>query len=483
MSVPTPRSDSTLSDGGLKIVGSRVSRRHFKIGTCSAGTAGNTYAFQGTDTSVVKTTLGKGPLVNSTIDSLIKSGGQMVFAHKPLTVATAGASSAVTAAGTSPPAVTLTGAPYDDANMKSRIVTGGVRATATFQYSTDGGVTWSDVITTAATYLLPTGVTMNFASGTYVNDNTYAWTDAAPILSSANISAAIDTIIGSPLQGRFIHVIGQPADAATLLTIATMCDAKMLTAYNAKKPMFCLLEAPAVDKALLIAAFTNIFVSDFVSINGGFEDYTNENGGTVDKVSIGRGIAGRIARTPLGVCHNRLPDDSDLGPMSGVVRLVPDGAAASTGYNDENSTPGLNDARFNTMQTIPNKDGFFCNTRTMAASTSDYQELELLRIAIEIVALYNAWSAGELSARVRKSRTTGFILPMTRVSLQDDAEAFILDGLKNENGDSPIDGIRVIINDSDNLIADKTLRGKIRTIPPSFVHVTSFDIAFATSLT
>lgn len=484
MSIPIPSTTSSLLDGGIGIVPASLANTHFKVGTCSLGTAGSFYPFQGTDTNNVKTTLGKGPVVDATIDSLIKSGGKQCIVHVPAMVTTAGSSSAVTAAGTSPPAITLTGAPYNASVSKIRTVLAGARGTWQFQYSLDNGNNWSPTITSAATYLDSNGVTINIANTAATLDNTWTWTDTAPVMSSSDLSAAYDAIIASQYQARWVHVVGQPADSATLLTIATMADGKMVTAYAAKKPMWTLLEAPAVDGALVVAAFNPAFASDYVVIAGGFCDYTNTNGGTVDKVSVGRGMAGRIARTPLGVDHSRLTDDSDLSSMSGVVRLVPNGAAASTGYHDEYATPLFQAGRVSSECTIPGVDGFFITTMlTMAQSTSDFQQLALLQIALEAVALYNAWAAKYLNARIRKQLATGFIQQAVADALDDQATAFILAGLKNENGDYAVDGLRTIINTADNLSLDPTLRGKIRMIPPSFARTISFDIGFTVALT
>ena len=92
----------------------------------------------------------------------------------------ASVASSVTKSGTGPN-VTLTGTPTLTASCVIKVILGGAVATATFQYSTDGGTTWSETKTTAATYLIPgTGLTAAFASGTYVADDTYSFTTALP---------------------------------------------------------------------------------------------------------------------------------------------------------------------------------------------------------------------------------------------------------------------------------------------------------------
>lgn len=94
----------------------------------------------------------------------------------------------VAEAGASVGGVTLTGTPMGAYDLRIDIITGGARGVATFKFSTDGGMTWSDELTTAATVPLidtaadslvgengKTGITVNFGVATY---------DAASVYSS-----------------------------------------------------------------------------------------------------------------------------------------------------------------------------------------------------------------------------------------------------------------------------------------------------------
>jgi hypothetical protein len=82
--------------------------------------------------------------------------------------------SAVTSTGTAPPAVTFTGTPNGVYKILVEITTGGARGTAVFRYSLDNGATYTTAVATAATVLLgDSGVTANFAVGTYTDDNVY----------------------------------------------------------------------------------------------------------------------------------------------------------------------------------------------------------------------------------------------------------------------------------------------------------------------
>jgi hypothetical protein len=85
----------------------------------------------------------------------------------------------VVATGTTPPTVTISGHPLDTfPSVTIDITTGGARGTAVFRYSLDGKTTWAESsITTAASVVLgSTGLTANFATGTYNVDNEYVAT-------------------------------------------------------------------------------------------------------------------------------------------------------------------------------------------------------------------------------------------------------------------------------------------------------------------
>lgn len=81
----------------------------------------------------------------------------------------------ITAAGTAPPTVTVSGHAYGDFNLRLEVTTGGARGTALFRWSINGGTSWeaTGVATAAEVELGDTGLTATFATGTYATDNVY----------------------------------------------------------------------------------------------------------------------------------------------------------------------------------------------------------------------------------------------------------------------------------------------------------------------
>lgn len=473
--IPVPSHNLTMRDGGLALAGSAVGSS-FKIGTSTSGTASTFESFAGTDVQGVYDTLGDGPLPNATAKHLIHSGGQPVTTYKQ-TPTTAGASSAVTKVGGGPN-VTLSGTPNDQYEYIIKIVGGGVVGTSTFQYSADGGDSWSPIYATAATFLMPSGVTANFAAGTYVANETYSWTDTAPTMTTGDVGTAMDAIIASAYDGEFVHILGQTADASSCLTMATLVATKVATAWAAHRYFFALMEAPAVAPSGLATSFS-AFESKGVIICGGFAEIINDKTGEVQKRSVARSIAPRIARNPFAVAIARDVSDSDLDPLPDIVRLVPDGAAASTGYYDAANDQTLNNARFTTCMSFVGRGGYYPTGTglTMASVTSDYQLIPYLRIILQAARVWYLYGLTNLVRRLRVDPKTGFILPLLADAIERQGESRIRTGL----GDN-IDGVKVTVNREDKIASEQVLRAKIRVVVGGYLITFESEIGLADSL-
>lgn len=473
--IPVPSHSLTIRDGGLGLIGSSTGQS-FKVGSSTSGTAGTFYSFAGTDVQTVFDTLGEGPLPHAVAKHLIHSEGQPVVAYKQAPT-TAGTSTAVTQTG-SGPLVTLTGAPNDQYDAIVKIITGGAIGTSTFQYSLDGGDTWSVVYATAATFLLPSGVTANMAAGTYVVDTTYAWTDTAPTMTTADVGAAMDAIIASAYDGEFVHILGQTADAASCLTMATLVATKVTAAWAAHRYFFAVMEAPAVAPSGLATSFA-AFESKGVVVVGGFAEIIDDKDSNIYKRSIARSIAPRIARNPIAVAIARDAADSDLDPLSDVVRLVPDGAAASTGYSDAATDPTLNNARFTTAMSFVGRGGYYPTGTglTMASVTSDYQLIPYLRIILQAARAWYLYGLSNLGKRIRTNPDTGYIASAYGDAIEKAGESRIRAAL----GDA-IEGVRVLVNRTDAITATQTLRAKVRVVVGGYIITFDSEIGLADSL-
>ncbi len=140
------------------------------------------------------------------------------FLFGKLPSATAGATQIDNETVTGTSVVTVTGAPYDDAVIKFRVVAGGTIGTVgiTFDYSLDGGRTYSGVIRlgTATSYLIPdTNVTLAFAAGTLVAGDVVTVYCFAPMWNNAGLTAAFTAIAAQAKLPRLIIVCGDVTSA------------------------------------------------------------------------------------------------------------------------------------------------------------------------------------------------------------------------------------------------------------------------------
>ena len=474
MSIANYSAAVTIADGGLGIVGAGLDGTCALIGTASSGTNVELNSYGGSETNDIVTEYTSGPLCDQGVKHLLNSGGKTTTLIKSAG-ATAGASSAVTQSGTGP-TVTVSGAPVDDYDSIVVIIAGGARGTATFQYSLDGGDTYSDTIATAATYLLPSGVTVNFAVGTYVADETYSWTDTAPINSTSNIGAALDALITSATDVEMVHVLGSAASAADAATMAATLSTKVASAWAAHKYFFIVFEGAEATVASHATAFASYADKGVVGC-GGFCELVNARTGEVEKKSSARVIVPRLARNPISIMPWRDAADANLDPFSDVVSLVTSDNTESEGYHDEEASPGYTAARFNSLRTVTGTQGVYAaGGVTMAANTSDFQLLPYLRIVLKAARTWYQFAISQLGRRV-PTKNGGTIDERFARAIERLGEARIEAALGSDIIES-----RVLVSRTDVITSTQTLNAQIRVRVGGYLLTFNSEIGLASEL-
>ena len=386
---------------------------------------------------------------------------------------TAGTSGAVTQSGAGP-LITLANAPNDDHEAIVQMVLGGAVGTATFRYSLDGGISYSPTYVTAGTFDLPSGVEVSFTAGTYVAGETYTWTDTGPRNTNADISAAFDVMLASSLRGQAVYVVGSAANAADTETIATTVHSRLDAAVASQIYMRGFVEAPAIDKANLIAEFAD-FEGARVAVFAGYCDVASDvNHGRFDKRSCAMPLAARIMRNGISVQSVQNETESGIEPLAGV--RLPDNQAAATGYNVESQTPGLKGARFCTLDKYPPRGGVFASSmQLMTSLTSDFKRLEYGLIIDEACRVIADALLDFQGRKLRIDAATGFLREDEARSI----EAFLRSKLFTalvETGDT-VDW-SVAVATTDNLLASNTLRIAIRGVPFPYADEIRAEIGF-----
>ena len=188
----------TVEDNGLGIQPTSTDGASFKIGVSSTGTPNTVY--NAADPTVIRQTLGNGPLPEESVYHANKSAGkpQYLIPANNNVAATIGS---ITHSG-SGPVITSTGSsPLDTYSGILTIVAGGNQGVGTFQLSLDGGDSEGQTLTipTSGQYTAPnTGVVMNFPAGTasgvtHVGSGSPVVTIAGTSTTLSNVTITIST--------------------------------------------------------------------------------------------------------------------------------------------------------------------------------------------------------------------------------------------------------------------------------------------------
>ena len=207
----------TVVDGGSASIIVPGSSVQLVIGCCSTGTVGQLVATRSPAT--LQSIFGAGPLVEAAALTCL-AGGTVIACRA--TTTTPGVAGTVTKTGTGTSVITVTGTPVDTYYVKFLVTLGGTIGTGpiSFQISLDAGRNYGPVISlgTANTYLIPgTGITLNFAAGTLVTNDTATFGTTEPLWNTAGSQAAINAFQASQYAVQGVgstHIVGTMSGAS-----------------------------------------------------------------------------------------------------------------------------------------------------------------------------------------------------------------------------------------------------------------------------
>ena len=378
----------------------------------------------------------------------------------------------------------VSGTPNDQFNLLVKVSAAGANlaaGTATFQYSLDGGNSWSENIGAAATYVIPnTGLTLAWTDGTFVvGDGWYGVTSAPSVTTS--LSTAMNALFGSGVQIDFIH-LAQPADA----TGAAGAASTVAAFQEAGRYIWALVEA----RDQLAGESVTAWRTAIEGASPGFSGYTSDviaasvgaayiQSGLRKNVywrrNVGRLLGPRIA----SIVASEHPGRVKSGPVQG---LMPDGNTSSVIHN-LSVYPDLDTARFCGIQTItgrPRGEYYFTAT-TMASLSSDFQLIPRIRVMDLAATAALAALALEVNDTVpTKTDGSGQIDPAAAIAIEADLNAALRKAVvKAPNAFAS--AASATVNRTDNILTSQTLRVTLAVVP--FGQVTSVSAVISYSLT
>jgi hypothetical protein len=489
-----PGSTLTVLDGGLGVTAPASSRPHV-VGVFESGTA-NVPTLIGNQRQLKDTFGTNGPGNDCAGYILDLSGGPIVVTRTAATVA-ASYGQASMASSISPGAnnaiatVVATSAPKINAQIAVTIIaTTGVLAGTTFQYSLDGGLTFSPTIAAAATVALGTsGITLEFGSGVtnvYAVGAQYTGTAFAPHYNATDLGnafAGIDAAASAPSFDFFVFA-GEAATASAAATLFSTIATKMSSyATSLDRYYRAIMGAGEGIASLAVTAFSALTSVHVAVMYGKFRS-------APAFAAVGRGLPLHPALHAAAMRAAGNVISTDLAQASGAQSVGPlPGASALT--HDEYRTPGgLDDIKIGTLRTASNDEGIFItNVWLKSPSGSDFQYWQHGRMmdqACRVVSREH-WRLSSSSV-VTKTDGTGQIQESSAQSVEKRVQR----ALDNEVG-SAVRGVgptvvdggtghvsdqRYQVDRTNNVLSTNTLIATIAIVPRGYLKTLTATISY-----
>ena len=460
----------TVADGGL---GARqqTDLPLAVVGCSSSGTAATPVLISSIAHAIE--TFGHGPLTEA-IATILRYGAGPVVGCRA-TASSAGSESGVTQTGTGTAALSVTTSGARDAyGIRVKITRAGANlaaATAAMQLSIDGGLTYGEetAVPVGGVFTVGnTGVGVTFADGTFVVDDVYAITCTAPVFNSANASAAVTALLESTIDHEGIFVVG-PVTGTIYSALATLvADAEADGVYR------WLLCEPRVQGSDSVGTFTAAIVSDFAddasphgAVCAGEALQLSAGIGGTHRRNVGRLYAARLAAISASGRSQRLAE-SPMRVRSGPVA----GLDAAALYHDMRVLTTLTGGRFCGLQSIVGRTGYYCTTRSTAATGSDLTDFARIRV---IKAAQRAL-LGILTAQI------GDTVPLTGSGTIQPATAAALDAQLGAAFAREMEGMvsssSVAVDRTNNIATTNTLLASFRMVPLGYTTAITATVGY-----
>jgi hypothetical protein len=492
-----PGSTLTVLDGGLGVTAPASSRAHV-VGVFESGPQ-NVPTLIGNQRQLKDTFGVNGPGNDCAGFILDFSGGPIVVTRTAASVA-ASYGSASMASSISPGAnnaiglVVATSAPKINAQIVVVIIaTTGALAGTTFQYSLDGGLTFSPTLAAAATVPLgTTGITLEFGSGvtnTYAVGAQYTGTAFAPHYNATDLGNAftgIDQTTGAPPFDFFVFA-GEAATAATAATLFSTIATKMASYASANDRYYrAIMGSGEGSAASVVTAFSAVTSERVAVMYGKFRV-------APPFAAIGRGLPQVPALNAAAMRAAGNVISTDLAQTSGAASVGP--LVGATAVTDEYAvSTGLDDIKVGTLRTSANDVGLFItNVWLKSASGSDFQYWQHGRImdqACRVVSREH-WRLASSSV-VTKTDGSGQIQEASAQSVEKRVQR----ALDNEVGSAvrgvgpeTVDGSTGHVSDqryqvdrTNNVLSTNTLVATVALVPRGYLKTLRATLSFKLSI-
>lgn len=383
--------------------------------------------------------------------------------------------------GTSAPA--LSGTPVDTFDVRMKVATAGASLTALtaeIQISLDGGAHYGPRISVPASGAIDiadTGVTVTWGSGTFVVGEVFAFRTAAPVSTGSSLTTALNSL--STVAGAYeFALLAQPIDSALAANAKTWGVAREAAGE------YTFAVAGVRDQVVgeTVTVWASAVNSDFASVDSGrylTVVATHDRVELYDRTeptprrSLAPLYAARLASIPTGQHPGRVKTGPIKGLASTVLSLAQDQATYTS----------LDAHRFAGAQSLTGqpRGNFYFTSRTMAASTSDFSEIQRIRVICTAaragLAAISEYVGDDLRVR---TDGTGRIDPVVADSLDAEVSAALRRAVVAAPNDYAT-AATARVSRSANLVSTGTLTFTLSVVPKGYANAVTATLSFALS--
>lgn len=477
----------TIQDGGLGQTTPGAGNTLVVVGTTKDGAANTPTS--GTNPKIFTDDFTTGPGVEAAALISDATGNPVIFIKAATTTPGVNSNVQPGATNTSGCVVTITGTPLDTYYVVVTVVTAGTVGTVgcVISISLDAGRTIFVTVNLgiATSYAVPnTGITLNFASGTLVKDDTFSFYSTEPKASAASVVSALASLLTGQEVYENILIVGDTDSGE-----ATSYDAQATVLFNHRQYTRILTNArdalwggvsTETEQAWMTAIETDFqnFVSDRISVSGGHYDVISPISQTQFRRPLSWLAAVRDASVTIATDLGRVAD-GPLKPM--VVATKPRffaGSSTPFQYHDETARPGLDAARFLSAYTNFGFPGFYIlNPNCMAGPASDFNWLQHGEVIDEGSFIAYMFFTLELSNAVKVNRTTGRIDPAFANDIDSRCNGKLDDGL---GAPGFVTAATCLVDRTNNILGTSELLVNIAITPLAYLKAINVTLQLKT---
>ena len=476
--MPIASTTLAIADGGLG-VSRQLSRPPAIVGCAQSGTVDTVVLCSTIEDAL--STFGYGKLTALAAEYFLRAGGPILCVRATST--SAGSCSAVSAGGsnTSTAVLSVTVATAaDDFRVVYRVTRAGANLaalTAAVRISLDSGESFSTEFAVPANgeITIPnTGITTDFADGTFVVGDTFTFTSTAPIWDASALGTALDALEVTTIDHEFVHVAEQ-VTGATVGTLDTSVGA--LEASNVYR--WFLASSRNQTSGESVSTWQGVLLGT----SPGFSAFTSRHGAVaagyatrLDALwdanlirSVAWAIGPRLALIrSVGV--NGLADHPGR-VLSGPLGGIDDGDL----IHDLRILTGLDTGRFIGAQSLPGRGGFYSTAVTRAAAGSDFTSVMNVRVVKEAARLSVSILQDYLNSSVR-TIAGGKIDPRDADAIDGRVTAALAQDLVASGLTS---AVSAQVDRNNNVLSSSQLNFKVRVQPLGYATLIDIDLSLS----